>query len=68
MKNEFRDLSLKRRVKQDDQYMVNLMDVTPVKNALVDENYENSVVCNRVGCGDARSQKENLDQDFGQMW
>ena len=27
--------------KQDDQYMVNLMDITPVKDQLIDENYEN---------------------------
>ena len=45
--------------------MVNLMDVTPVKNQLVDDNYENSIVLNRIGCADARSAKENLDKDFG---
>jgi hypothetical protein len=44
------------------------MDVTPVKNQLIDDNYENSIVVNRIGCADARSYKENLDRDFGQMW
>ena len=48
--------------------MVNLMDITPVKNQLVDENYENSIVLNRIGAADARAAKENLDQDFGQLW
>jgi hypothetical protein len=59
---------LKRKVKQDDQYMVNLMSVTPVKSDLDLDNYDNSIICNRVACGDARSQKENLDKDFGQLW
>lgn len=68
VKNEFRDLSLKRRVKPDDQYMVNLKDVSPVKNQLISENYDESVVVNRIGCGDARNKKENLDPDFGQLW
>ena len=45
--------------------MVNLMDVTPVKNQVVDDNNENSIVLNRIGCADARSAKENLDKDFG---
>lgn len=68
VKNEFRDLRLKRKVKQDDQYMVSLLDVTPVKNQFVDPNYENSIIVNRIACGDARDQKENLDRDFGHMW
>ena len=37
------------------------MDITPVKNQLVDENYENSIVLNRIGAADARAAKENLD-------
>ena len=48
--------------------MVNLLDVTPVKNAVIDPNYENSIIVNRIACGDARDQKENLDRDFGHMW
>lgn len=48
--------------------MVNLRDVSPVKNQIISENYDESVVVNRIGCGDARDQKENLDQDFGYMW
>lgn len=32
------------------------------------ENYDESIVVNRIGCGDARNQKENLDRDFGEMW
>ena len=55
VKNEFRDLSLKRKVKPDDQYLVNLRDVSPVKNQLISENYDESVVVNRIGCGDARA-------------
>lgn len=31
VRNEFRDLSLKRKVKPDDQYLVNLRDVSPMK-------------------------------------
>jgi hypothetical protein len=61
-------LSLRRKVKQDDQYMVNLMDVTPVKNKLIDENYENSIVVNKVGGGDAGDKKDTLDPNFGHMW
>jgi hypothetical protein len=48
--------------------MVNLRDVSPVKNQMVSENYDESVVVNRIACGDARAHKENLDQDFGEMW
>lgn len=65
VKNEFRDLSLKVRIKQDDQYMVNLKDVSPLKTKKEMENYEQSVIVNRIACGDARDQKENLDRDFG---
>ena len=68
VKNEFRDLGLKSKIKADDQYMVNLIEVTPVKHQLVSDNYEQAVVVNRVACGDARDQKENLDRDFGHMW
>ena len=32
VKNEFRDLSLKVQVKSDDQYLVNLRDVSPLKS------------------------------------
>lgn len=32
VKNEFRDLSLKVKIKSDDQYMVNLKDVSPLKD------------------------------------
>ena len=31
VKHEFRDLSLKRKIKPDDQYLVNLRDVSPMK-------------------------------------
>ena len=44
------------------------MDVTPVKNKLVDENYENSIVVNKVGGGDAGDKKDTLDPNFGHMW
>ena len=47
--------------------MVNLMDVTPVKGKLIDENYENSIVCNKVGGGDAVPM-DTLDPNFGHMW
>jgi hypothetical protein len=55
-------------VKTDDQYLVNLLEVSPMKNEFVSVNYDNSVVVNRVACGDARDQKENLDRDFGEVW
>jgi hypothetical protein len=48
--------------------MVNLMDVTPVKGKLIDENYENSIVCNKVGGGDAGDKGDTLDPNFGHMW
>ena len=34
--------------------MVNLMEVSPMKNEEVSVNYVNSVIVNRVACGDAR--------------
>lgn len=39
-----------------------------MKTELIPTNYEMSVVTNKVACGDARSQKENMDKDFGHMW
>jgi len=42
--------------------------LTPEKKVDVSQNYENSVVVNRIACGDARDQKENLDKDFGTIW
>lgn len=68
VKNEFRDLSLKRKIKPDDQYLVNLRDISPMKNQLLSDNYDESLVVNRIACGDARNEKENLDRDFGEMW
>ena len=37
--------------------MVNLMDVTPIKNPINDENYDNAVVCNKIGGGDGTNPK-----------
>ena len=54
VKNEFKDLNLKEKIKTEDQYLVNLLDVSPLKNQVVSENYENSIIVNRIGCGDAR--------------
>lgn len=68
VKNEFRDLGLKSKIKQDDQYLVDLKEINPLKHQLVSDNYDAAVVVNRIACGDARDQKENLDRDFGQMW
>jgi hypothetical protein len=68
VKLEFRDLRLKKTVKQEEMYMVNLLDLTPDGGATVSPNYGNAVVVNRIACGDARDQKENLDQDFGALW
>ena len=48
--------------------MVNLMDVTPVKNSIVDENYTNSIVVNKIGGGDAADLKDILDPNFGHLW
>ena len=45
--------------------MVNLLDVSPVKKEVVKRQYDECVIVNRVACGDARDQKENLDRDFG---
>ena len=36
--------------------MVNLMEVTPEKDLPVSDNYETSVVVNRIACGDARNE------------
>ena len=33
VKNEFNDLTLKRKIRQDEQYLVNLKDVSPVKKS-----------------------------------
>ena len=68
VKNEFRDMGLKSKIKTDEQYMVNLVDLTPDKGALVSQNYDEAVVVNRIACADARDQKENMDEDFGKMW
>lgn len=69
LKDEFTQLPLKVNVKQEDQYLVNLLDVQPVKEKeLISANYEEAMVINRIGCGDARDHKENLNEDFGQMW
>lgn len=68
VKREFEYLNLKAKVKIDDQYMVNLRDVSPAKNQLVSDNYENTIICNRIAAQDARDNKENLDEEFGMMW
>ena len=68
VKTEFRDAGLKTNIKQDDQLLVNLMHVTPMKTEVIPSNYEMSIVANKVACGDARDQKENMDRDFGHMW
>lgn len=39
VKNEFKDLNLKEKVKTEDQYLVNLLDVSPLKHQIVSENY-----------------------------
>ena len=56
---------LKEKIKTEEQYMVNLLDVSPVKKEVVKRQYDECVIVNRVACGDARDQKENLDRDFG---
>lgn len=49
--------------------MINLKDVSPLKdNQDVSDNYNQSIIVNRIACGDARDQKENLDRDFGHVW
>ena len=35
LKSEFKDLALRERIKTEDQYMVNLLDVSPVKHEVV---------------------------------
>jgi hypothetical protein len=40
VKNEFRDLGLKSKIKTDDQYLVNLVDISPMKFQLVSDNYD----------------------------
>jgi len=44
---------LKVNIKSDEQYMVNLMEISPNKNE-ISVNYENSIIVNRIACGDAR--------------
>ena len=31
-------------------------------------NYDNSIIVNRIACGDGRYDKDNMDSDFGHMW
>jgi len=40
LKSEFKDLNLREKVKTDDQYLVNLLDVSPLKHQVVSENYD----------------------------
>ena len=40
---------------------MNLKDVSPLKKSQEYQNYDESIVVNRIACGDARDQKENLD-------
>jgi hypothetical protein len=54
VKCEFRDMGLKSKIKTDEQYMVNLIDMTPEKGMMVSHNYEEAVVFNRIACQDAR--------------
>jgi len=44
------------------------MDVTPVKDKMYDENYENSIVVNKIGGGDPGDKTYTLDPNFGHMW
>ena len=40
----------------------------PEKHDQPEMNYSNTIVVNRIAAQDARSQKENLDPDFGAVW
>jgi hypothetical protein len=46
--------------------MVNIKEVKIGKDET--PNYNGALVFNRVGGGDARAERENLDPDFGIMW
>ena len=61
-------MQLKQKIKKDQSYMVNLNELLPEKKNKPEENYKNTIVVNRIGAGDARVQKENLDPDFGVVW
>ena len=47
-------MSLKVNIKSDEQYMVNLTEISSPKNEIISVNYENSIIVNRIACGDAR--------------
>ena len=42
--------------------------IAELQGKLIDENYENSIVCNKVGGGDAGDKGDTLDPNFGHMW
>ena len=50
--------------------MVNMdkIELIDPKHSVVSPNYEKAIVVNRIACGDARDQKDNLDRDFGKVW
>lgn len=66
VKNEFKDLKLKSKVKEDEQFIVDLNEINADNEG--EANYNNAVITNRIGCGDARDQKDNMDSDFAYMW
>lgn len=68
VKKEFKTLRLKNEIKLDDQYLLNINNIKPLKNELISSNYENSLMWNRIGNQDARGMNECLDEDFGMMW
>jgi hypothetical protein len=68
VKNEFKDLKLKQRVKADDQYLVNLKEMVNHDSISISKNYDKSVVINRVANADARGHKEMMDSDLAYMW
>lgn len=65
-KKTFEDLRLKaNNVVRNNQYMV---DIYQLDMQNPNKNYESAVICNRIGGGDARDQKENYDPVFGSIW
>lgn len=50
--------------------MINMMEMLNVRGNTegLNSNYDKCIVVNRIACGDARDQKENMDPDFGNVW
>lgn len=68
-KKQFEQLQLKSKINKNDQYLVDLRDMN-LNNAKnnYEVNYENEIICNRIGGTDGRPEKENIEPLFGEVW